>query len=455
MKNKLFLAIIFTLLLSPLTVLAAEFDPNYIISDKQMTDKDTMTMQDIADFLESKDSSLVNYFSRDFYGNITSADEIIYNAAQEYDINPQALLVMLQKEQSLVENPDPSQYNRDWAMGWHRPDGSDPDDPALQKHKGFGIQVDGAAGLLEWYMKEHDKPGYFLKKKGVTYNIDDTEVTPANKATAALYNYTPHLHGNRNFKAIWDRYFSQDILDGSLVQVSGEDGVWLIDNGKRKPFASRTALVSRYNPNLILPIEKSDLEKYPVGAEIKFPQYALLRVPTGGVYMIDGNFKRPIASQEAMMMIGFNPEEIEDVTEDDLKDYLRGTPITTDSVYPTGALLQDNKTGAVFYVNDGRKKAIIDPVILDIKFPNTKIIPVASDTLDKFRFNGFYRFEDGELVSPIESKSVYVIENGKKRPIISGEVFEKIGYKWSNIIQVPEEVLDRLHPTGQIINISY
>jgi len=451
-KTKFFLVVL--LLLTP-AISAAEFNPNHIISDAQMLNSKTMTVDNIQDFLESHDSYLANYKDKDFYNKIEKASTIIYNASQDYGINPQTLLVMLQKEQSLIENENPSQYNLDWATGWHRPDGSDPDDPDLQKRKGFGLQVDGTAGLLEWYFDQHDLPGYFLKKAGTTYIIDDREVTPSNKATAALYNYTPHIHGNHNFNTIWNRYFSKNYLNGSLVQVDGEAGVWLIQKGKRRPFASRSALITRYDPSLIIPISKVDLEKYAVGKEIKFAQYSLLRIPTGGVYMIDGDYKRPIVSQEAMRALGFNPEEIEDVAISDLNNLKNGIPITVKSAYPTGVLLQDTKTGAVSYIIDNKKYSIIDPSIIALKFPNTIITPDIEGELAKYKTAGFVKFDDGELVSPIENKSVYVIADGQKRPITSEKVFEAMGYSWENIVSVPKRVLSKLHRTGPVVEINY
>mgnify|MGYP000132608367 CR=1 FL=1 len=42
------------------------------------------------------------------------------------------------------------------------------------------------------------------------------------------------------------------------------------------------------------------------------------------------------------------------VEEKDLELYRIGANITLSSAYPTGALLQDNSTGAVFYVQDGK-----------------------------------------------------------------------------------------------------
>jgi hypothetical protein len=52
-----------------------------------------------------------------------------------------------------------------------------------------------------------------------------------------------------------------------------------------------------------------------------------------------------------------------------------------------------------------------------------------------------------ELIKADKSQGVYVIDNMRKRVFISGELFEKLGYKWNNIITVPKKILD-LYPDG-------
>jgi len=433
----------------PYQAVALSFNPNYIISDLEMTEYNSMGLNDIQKFLERKEGTLGTYITEDVDGKRKRASEIIYNAAQTNKINPKVILVLLQKEQSLVENPNPTQYNYDWATGYHRPDGSDPNDPALQKYKGFAIQIDGGAGSLRWYIDNYPTP--WLYKIGQTYDIDGYSITPQNLATVCLYNYTPHYLGNYKFWQIWNRWFAKNYPDGSLLQVEGEPGIWLIKYGKRHPFLSRTAFLASYSQEKVLNVSLSDLEKYEMGYPIKFPQYSLLRSPRGTVYLIVGDKKRGFKSQEAFKMMGFHPEEIIDVTWEDLELYQEADPITINSVYPNGALLQDQKTGGVYYIENGIKYGLIDRCFLEINFPNRKIIPAAEGELEKYQNGGLMRLKDGELVKSKEGPTVYVISNGKKRPIVSSKVFEEMGYKWENVVTVPQKVLD-IHYTGEIIS---
>jgi len=155
---------------------------------------------------------------------------------------------------------------------------------------------------------------------------------------------------------------------------------------------------------------------------------------------------------EVFKTIGFNPEEVVKVEEEDLKLYNQGKPITIESAYPTGALLQNNKTGAVFYVSGGTKQGIIDRTILEIMFKYEKIIPAREDKLSKYQDIGPLKLSDGTIVSPIGSPAVYVISDQKRRPVVSAEAFEKLGFEWKNVKKVPEKVIN-LHEIGEALDL--
>jgi len=55
---------------------------------------------------------------------------------------------------------------------------------------------------------------------------------------------------------------------------------------------------------------------------------------------------------------------------------------------------------------------------------------------------------DGTLIKYASSTTVYLIEDGKKRPIYSEEVYERLGYKKWKVITIPD---DETYPTGEMI----
>jgi hypothetical protein len=166
-----------------------------------------------------------------------SAAQIIWNTSQSYGINPQVLIVLLQKEQSLVTDdwPWPTQYQK--ATGYACPDTA----PCDSKYYGFFNQVDNAA----WQFRQYGiNPGGYLYQAAVTryvgYSPDGScggsNVFIENQATADLYNYTPYqpnagalaagwgsancgAYGNRNFWLYFNNWFGSTSAGDTQAQV--------------------------------------------------------------------------------------------------------------------------------------------------------------------------------------------------------------------------------------------
>ncbi|MDD5040264.1 MAG: hypothetical protein PHY34_03890 [Patescibacteria group bacterium] len=458
-KRILVFSFIFTLL-APEIAAAATFNPNFIISDYDLTNTESMSATQVERFLKAKGSALTNYRTTDPWGEQKTAAQIIYDASRHWSINPQYLLVRMQIEQSLTLSTNPSQYQLDWATGYGVCDSCNVNDPQVIKYKGFFNQVNWAVRRIrESYIPDLITRGYTLSGwgPGITKTVTDYngsyQVTPANNATAAMYTYTPHVYnGNYNIWKYWNDWFSKNYPDGTLLQVEGEHGVYIIENGKKRPFTSRTALVSRYDPSRIIIVSPSDIELYETGAPISFPNYSLVRsVDTGRVYLIDGEKRRYIESPEVFRKIGFNPEEMLDATEKDLRAYSRGENISMLSIYPTGVLLQSKETGGISYVENGIRHSIWSREILKSRFPNRVPVVVEQATIDEYPSGDPILFKDGELITSPSAQGVYVISNGKRRGIASKETFDSLGFKWENIYWTTDKALE-LHPIGDPVS---
>lgn len=464
------------------TTIDPNFNPNNIISDSDLYDYSSMSLAEIQNFLASKGSFLANYQTLNTHGTLKSAAEIIYDAARNnFDcdgvelsdspteaekalkcrrittINPKFLLVLLQKEASLIEDPNPSQGRLDWATGYGCPDSL----ACNPYYKGFGKQVNSASLQFLAYMNE---PWRYSYKAGQTYvfsnpygtiSKEPIVVTPANRATAALYNYTPHVfNGNYNFYRIWQRYFpsqKQRHPDGSLLQAEGDDNVFLIENGKKRPFVSKSALLSRFNLKQIISVSPEELDSYQPGLPIKFPNYSLVKSPKNNVYLIVDKEKRGIISWAVFQKIGFNPAEIIDATFEELEAYQEGNLITATSTHPLGALLQDNTSGGVYFVENGTKAPILDKQVINLKYAGKKIIPASPQDLNAYTTIAPVLLDDGQLVKSTSNQTIYLISNGQKRPFANQSVFEELGYKTENIMTITPQLLYH-YPLGEIIN---
>jgi hypothetical protein len=260
-KNKIkiistsFLLII-NILIPNLKVNSQEFDPdfnkNHIISDYQMFDYNSMTESQIQNFLVSKNSYLANYYTDGWpitCDTKTGSDQsncqtmsrmkasaIIYSAAQRYKVDPKFILVMLQKEQGLIQWPGtPPDKRLDWATGYAVCDGCRLDDPKVLKYKGFGKQVDNVAGAMRFYSNNASAYAY-IKKAGTSYLINGEVIKPQNQPTANLYTYTPHISGNYTFWRVYQRYFGDPLATTRDKQatISTEYMAQMIDSSDRE-----------------------------------------------------------------------------------------------------------------------------------------------------------------------------------------------------------------------------
>lgn len=205
-----------TLIASPATPAAAAdaaaFDPGHIVSDDNFYDGSAMDAAQVQAFLASQNrcGSAPNCLA--VYRQDTptmgatrycaalpgirgeSAASIIARVGKACNLSQKTILVMLQKEQSLVTATSPTQWGYDHAMGHACPDTA-PCDPA---YAGFFYQVYYGARQFQVYRSDKS---YFNWYKANAWNsiryspIADCGSAPVfirNEATVGLYFYTPY-----------------------------------------------------------------------------------------------------------------------------------------------------------------------------------------------------------------------------------------------------------------------
>ena len=423
--------------------MAAEFDPNYLISDAEMTNYNTLDLPAIQRFLDRREGTLKNYITVDKENNFKTATQTFYEVAQKWLINPKYLLVLVQKEMSLLTDPSPSQGRYDWATGYGCPDSGGCDD----RWRGFYKQVNSAAAQTRYYMDNINEFNYQPNK---TTAVDNTAVTPKNTATAGLYNYTPHLHGNQLFWELWNKYFGKKWPDGSLLQSTSTEQTYLISGGQKREIMSKAVLLSRFDLDKVIGVSEDDLSYYEDGVPVKFYNFSLLRNQAGDIYLIVDDQKRKIQNKEVFKKIGFQEEEVDEVSEIDLSIYKNGADITEFSIYPAGTLLQDVKTKAIYYIISGKKQLVANQEILDANFQGLPVKKATLSELDNYYTGEPVSLPDGGLIKVKKINTVYVISNGKRLPIFNSDIFKKMNYKWNNVMIVSEETLN-VHPLGQTI----
>lgn len=225
------------------------FSPDMLLSDEVFYDATAMTEEEVASFIDSINEGCVpgrdgtpcladatftaedrepsDYCPDGYEGGEHSAAQIIARVSASCGINPQVLLTLIQKEQGLLTASGSRLSETDYlsATGYACPDGQACDG----NFRSFFRQIYGAASQFQRYRL---RPTEYRIRAGETtdvlYNPDracgSAPLTPANTATASLYNYTPYQPndaalrggddcsswGNLNFYGFFRTFFATE-----------------------------------------------------------------------------------------------------------------------------------------------------------------------------------------------------------------------------------------------------
>ncbi len=116
---------------------------------------------------------------------------------------------------------------------------------------------------------------------------------------------------------------------------------------------------------------------------------------------------------------------------------------------PDGTLIKYPDEPGVYLIDDGQKRPFKSGEIfkqLGFKWGDVIEIPLSEEYPTGEVITGRL---DGTLIKYPNESGVYLIENSKKRPFKSGEVFKQLGYSWEDVIQIPK---DEHYPTGAVID---
>lgn len=181
---------------------------------------------------------------KDYSEGGKSAAQIIYDAAHEFQINPQVFIVLLQKEQGLITDTWPLATQYRTATGYGCPDTA----PCDSQYYGLTNQIRWSGRMFRAIMNNSPTwyTPYILGDNFIRWSPNSacggSNVYIENRSTQALYNYTPYqpnqaalnagygtgdscsAYGNRNFFQYFKDWFgsTQTIIPYAWRLVSQE-----------------------------------------------------------------------------------------------------------------------------------------------------------------------------------------------------------------------------------------
>lgn len=396
------------------------FDPGLIISDSVFFDFGTMSVAEIQRFLDSKvpicnandgGPTCLRYYKQDTQAKAaedgrckalpakraqTSA-QIIFDIANACGINPRVLLVLLQKEQGLVQASNPTGYMYRAATGYGCPDSKPEICGKGSVITGLFNQLHRAAGQLQWY---GDPRGSFTYLKvgqtvSMRYHPDACAATNSSgsctkwvnkcgttsfklksQATANLYYYTPYApnasalknlygsgdscgaYGNRNFWRFFSDWFGSTIGGGFLLKSKTSETYLIVDSNKY--LIDDPELVTSLAPlGPLGTISDAYLESFTTAGIVT----RLVKSTTGALFLVDQGKKFTITSCAVALTMSLECALAVTLTSNQLAALPNGGSATSFVVEPDGSR---------YLIDDGEKRQILDDASLtaaNIKLP--------------------------------------------------------------------------------------
>lgn len=271
----------------------------------------------VRNYTQSIPSVTADAYCNGIGGGTKSAADIIFNVAQACNINPQALIVLLQKEQTLITDdwPWPIQYQS--ATGYGCPDTAACD----AQYYGFFNQLYNAARQFKRYVQQPQAYNYAVGRNSfVQYNPNascgGTNITMQTQATAALYNYTPYqpnaaalnnlggsgdscsAYGNRNFWLFFNNWFGPTRTDSFTIAIgdNGSPNQYLLFGGIKQAIPDPETKIAWGIQNYpVITMPASYLTALPSGPYLD--RLTRLNTSDNTVFFMDGGKRYRIMSQ--------------------------------------------------------------------------------------------------------------------------------------------------------------
>lgn len=373
----------------------AAFDANNIIDNSIFDNHTTMSANDIQNFLNGFPSSCLKNYQAPYpidyfnYGENVSASTVIRRAADLWGINPQVILATLEKEQSLVSGgAGCADWRYNSAIGMGCPDNGACPAP---EYAGFSKQVTKGSWQLMFARHRSEGDTAWNSDGSVWYGgymtagnrarsdggqsayydgyatIDGSSVYMSNGATAALYTYTPHFHGNQNFVLIFETWFGT------------AHGTFLLQ--------------SPASP---------------------------------AVYLMNGTTRYGIPSEDVLRAYGFSGIKVTPVSNEYMNSLTDGGTL--------GTTFKKEGSDAIYLADNGYRFGFATQAqCVDWGFPNC--LTSASKSLSPYLFNRLYNAGDMKSLM-LTGSTVFQMQNGEKRPFLSGKAMTENGYTNSDIVPI-------------------
>lgn len=234
--------------------------------------------------------------------------------------------------------------------------------------------------------------------------------------------------------------------NGALIRTANS-GVFIVKQGIKRPIIDPIVFLSYYYRwEDISIISQVDFDSIPTGNALSLRE-GLLIADKDKVYVIEQGLKRPIASPQVFLGLGYQWGNIQFPSQSVLNNHPTGSLIGDTNTPPNGSVIYAEGTGA-YLVENGEKKPFNSPYTFLSRYRWSDLMLTRRNIVDALPMGDDVFPQEGSIIR--DDGAVYWVENNTKRPFASPQAFLGLGLSWGRVVYPPDIVLNTLRQ-GAII----
>jgi hypothetical protein len=228
--------------------------------------------------------------------------------------------------------------------------------------------------------------------------------------------------------------------NGALIRTANS-GVFIVKQGIKRPIIDPIVFLSYYYrwENISI-VTQSVFDGIPTGDALSLREGVLI-ADKDKVYVIEQGLKRPIASPQVFLGLGYKWSNIQFPSQAVLNNHPTGALVGDINIPPNGSVIYAEGTGA-YLVENGKKKPFNSPYTFLSRYRWSDLMLTRRNIVDTFPMGTDVFPQEGSIIR--DNGAVYWVENNTKRPFASPQAFLGLGLSWGRVVYPPDVVLNTL-----------
>lgn len=233
-----------------------------------------------------------------------------------------------------------------------------------------------------------------------------------------------------------------------IYQIDALPKVYKIFSGTRQVYDDLPTYVSAggiYQKSVA--VSQTQVDLFSESRFLKYPDGSLLRIAGNPVvYLIQDGVKRNLnVTAKQFMALGFDFARVRIVDTADLAAYSEGEIV---KYGPDKQLLSDGQR--VFLIQNGKKRWIPSVTLFTALGYSWSRVKIVNQEVKNYLDGAVLSYPDNTLLQATGNEAVYLVSGGKLARFVSAQIFLNLKYSWSKIKKIPAEEL-AYYPIGDYV----